>query len=60
MAALQRLSSAEVVGRYPESDSDLIDRPASDAIVADATHVVEVIRTVLATVVPEVGNVDAH
>lgn len=44
--ALQRLGSVEVVGRYPERDSELIDRPGSAAIVADAAHVVEIIRTV--------------
>lgn len=60
MTALQQLSSAEVVGRYPEGDTELIDRPASDAIVADAARVVEIIRGVFATIDPEVGRVDAH
>lgn len=58
--ALQRLGSVEVVGRYPERHSELIDQPGSDAIVADAAHVVEIIRTVFETVAPDVGLAEAR
>lgn len=59
-AALQRLGAAEVVGRYPDGESELVDRPAADAIVADAAHVVAVIRSVLAHLVPEVDAIDVR